>query len=133
MKRIMSSEKMILAAATEGELAMAEAVFVSTFSESPWLREGIAKGYYRAHTVTVGSLPRYVIIWHKSDQNQMLVNFCAQLNGGHCFDALVEAVAGIARHFKCASVQLVTARAALVRKLQEKNFKPFGVALELPL
>ena len=95
--------------------------------------DGIARGYYHAHTVKVDSLPRYVIIWHKSDQNQMLVNFCAQLNGGEYFDALIEAVKGIAKHFQCAAVQLVTARAGLVRKLIDRQFKPFGVALELPL
>ena len=124
---------MILAAATPGELAQAETVFLSTFQETPWIMDGIARGYYHAHTVKVDSLPRYVIIWHKSDQNQMLVNFCAQLNGGEYFDALIEAVKGIAKHFQCAAVQLVTARAGLVRKLIDRQFKPFGVALELPL
>ena len=133
MKKFMTEKQMLLSIATAEELSQGEAVFLSTFQESPWLASGVKAGYYQAHTVKIEGLPRYVVIWHKSDQNQMLVNFCAQLNGGECFDALIEAVKGIGRHFNCSAVQVITARSGLVRKLQEKQFKPFGVALELSL
>ena len=134
--RTMSAEKMVLLlnVSDDSELSEAQAIFIRTGTEDgEWIKAGVAKGWYQAHTIVFDGKPRYVVVWHMSDQNAMVVNLLAQLNGGTNFSAAVHAVKCIAKKFGCVAIEALTVRRGLVAKAIAEGFRPCGVALTLKI
>lgn len=102
--------------------------------ETKVLEDGIKTGIFKAETFRIDGVDRFLLVFHKTNQNRLHINAAAQLTKAYAnFTALCEGMVELAKKYGCASVTGDTLRAGVLKKLLEFGFKPVGVTVKFAL
>jgi len=133
MKPITTEKLVEMCDTTAEQFAAASQLLGKTFTDTAWMEAGIQKGFYRAETLRVNGVARFVLVFHVNDQRVLFVNAAAQLTRASEFDALIQGVFALAKKYGCAAIETMTLRAGLLKQLLAHGFKPIGVSVQCPV
>ena len=135
MKRISEKQLIELCDATPSQIANAAQLLGKTFAtDVTWLQAGLNEGHYRAETVKVAGVDRFLIIFHVNQQRVLFINAAAQLTRDFSdFGALSDGMIALAKKYACRAVEGMTLRAGVLKKLLEHGFTPIGVTVQCPV
>jgi hypothetical protein len=135
MKPLTIQQLVAICDASPDQVARAAQLMGATFpgEDMGWIDDGLQAGHYHASTVTVDGAEKYLLVYHVTDQAGLNVNAAAQLAPGGNFAALVAGMKLLARSLACKSVEGITMRAGVLKKLLEHGFQPGGVMVRLTL
>ena len=93
--------------ATDVELNNVGLLFGRTFGDGTgWIAEGLAKGFYRADTISIDGEKQYVLVHHVNDQKILTINAVGQLSSkANNFCALVDAMVLVAQKYACRGIE----------------------------
>jgi hypothetical protein len=135
VKALTTTQLVEICDASPAQVETAAQLLGKTFAQDvQWLGAGVKDGTYKSSVVRIGSVDRFLLVYHINDQNVFFVNGAAQLTPkGGDFDALLEAVVTLAKKHACRAVETITIRAGLLKKMLAAGYSPIGVSLTLPL